>query len=159
MDVERDWMLEAIEESRRSPMTATAFAVGAIIVASSGEELVRAHSRQSDPHDHAEEAAFARLRERVRVRLEESPLVGATLYSSLEPCSRRSSRPVTCTQLVLDSGIRRVVIAAREPDLFVDCEGVEILTAAGVEVVELEEMAGLVRAVNHHLDWPTPVRH
>jgi len=43
-----------------------------------------------------------------------------------------------CTQLILDAGIQRVVIAAREPALFVaDPQGYELLIAAGVEVVEL----------------------
>ncbi|MFJ4923468.1 hypothetical protein [Streptomyces sp. NPDC088725] len=70
-------------------------------------------------------------------------LQGATLYSSLEPCSERRSRPRTCTRLVLDAGIPRVVIAWREPDLFVvGCEGVELLAAAGVEVVEITRSRG-----------------
>ncbi len=49
-------------------------------------------SRRRDPHDHAEEAATRRAR----------PAAGAppgtTLYSSLEPCSARASRPRTCTR-------------------------------------------------------------
>jgi diaminohydroxyphosphoribosylaminopyrimidine deaminase/5-amino-6-(5-phosphoribosylamino)uracil reductase len=44
-----------------------------------------------------------------------------------------------------------VVIAWREPDLFVNCEGVALLSAAGVEVVELPELADLARAANAHL--------
>jgi diaminohydroxyphosphoribosylaminopyrimidine deaminase/5-amino-6-(5-phosphoribosylamino)uracil reductase len=58
---------------------------------------------------------------------------------------------VACTELVVAAGIARVVIAAREPDLFADCDGVETLAAAGIEVVELAELAGLVRAANAHL--------
>ena len=74
-----------------------------------------------------------------------------TLYSSLEPCTSRRSRPVPCAALVVEAGISRVVLAAREPDLFADCRGVADLRAAGVDVVEVEELAGLVRAVNSHL--------
>jgi diaminohydroxyphosphoribosylaminopyrimidine deaminase/5-amino-6-(5-phosphoribosylamino)uracil reductase len=44
-----------------------------------------------------------------------------------------------------------VVIAWREPDIFVTCEGVALLTAAGVSVVELPEFAAQARAVNGHL--------
>jgi len=41
--------------------------------------------------------------------------------------------------------------AGREPDIFVTCEGVALLTAAGVLVVELAEFAPQARAVNGHL--------
>ena len=42
-----------------------------------------------------------------------------------------SPRPRTCTQLIIASGIGRVVIAWREPSLFVaDCQGYELLERA-----------------------------
>jgi diaminohydroxyphosphoribosylaminopyrimidine deaminase/5-amino-6-(5-phosphoribosylamino)uracil reductase len=44
-----------------------------------------------------------------------------------------------------------VVLAWREPSIFVDCEGVELLTAAGVEVIELPSLAERVKAINAHL--------
>nr|MDT0666433.1 dCMP deaminase [Micromonospora sp. DSM 115978] len=78
-------------------------------------------------------------------------LTGVTIYSSLEPCSARASRPRTCTELILAAGIRRVVFAWREPAVFVDCHGAELLAAGGVEVVELPELAAVVRTVNAHL--------
>lgn len=53
---------------------------------------------------------------------------------------------------MIAAGIPRVVLAWREPDLFVTgCEGVDRLTAAGVRVVELPELAAEARAVNAHL--------
>jgi diaminohydroxyphosphoribosylaminopyrimidine deaminase/5-amino-6-(5-phosphoribosylamino)uracil reductase len=145
---DRDLLLAAVAESRRSPLSDSAYSVGAIVVDAAGRELARGHSRETDHHDHAEEVALARLARGPA----DGPGVGPfTLYSSLEPCTRRRSRPVACTELVLAAGIARVVIAAREPDLFADCDGVETLAHAGVEVVELGELAGLVRAANAHL--------
>jgi diaminohydroxyphosphoribosylaminopyrimidine deaminase/5-amino-6-(5-phosphoribosylamino)uracil reductase len=44
-----------------------------------------------------------------------------------------------------------VVFALREPPLFADCHGAELLERAGVEVLELPELAAGVRAVNAHL--------
>jgi diaminohydroxyphosphoribosylaminopyrimidine deaminase/5-amino-6-(5-phosphoribosylamino)uracil reductase len=44
-----------------------------------------------------------------------------------------------------------VVIAWREPSLFVDGRGYELLTAAGVVVEELPELADDARQVNGHL--------
>jgi diaminohydroxyphosphoribosylaminopyrimidine deaminase/5-amino-6-(5-phosphoribosylamino)uracil reductase len=88
-------------------------------------------------------------------------LSGATLYSTLEPCSQRKSRPRSCTQLILatrsavtggDGGIRRVVVAWREPSLFIeDCQGVELLERAGLEVTELGDFTELAKAPNRHL--------
>ena len=43
------------------------------------------------------------------------------------------------------------MFALREPPLFADCDGAELLARAGVEVVELPALAAEVRAVNAHL--------
>jgi len=75
----------------------------------------------------------------------------ATLYSSLEPCSVRLSRPISCTTLILAAGIRRVVFAWREPEVFVDGRGVEVLNSAQAEVIEVSDLADLARAINRHL--------
>lgn len=139
-----EWMRYAIDLSRRCPPSRTAFSVGAVVVSADGAELSTGFSRDGDPHVHAEESALAKVAS--------VPLAGATLYSTLEPCTRRSSRPLPCTQLILAAGIPRVVIAWREPSLLVpDCEGVEMLSAAGVTVVELAEFAAAARSVNAHL--------
>lgn len=136
-------MLRAIELSHRCPPASGAYAVGAILVAADGHELSRGHSREHDPTEHAEESALAKL------DIARPELATATMYSTLEPCSQRKSRPKTCAQHIIDAGIGRVVIAWREPPLFVaDCQGVEQLIAAGVDVVELTELADLARAAN-----------
>ncbi|MFF4263015.1 deaminase [Streptomyces virginiae] len=140
------WMERAIELSRKCPPAEGAFSVGAIIVGADGKELARGYSRETDAHVHAEESALAKLPE------DDPRLAGATLYSTLEPCSERKSRPLTCTQLILRSPIRRVVIAWREPSLLVaNCIGVETLSVEGVEVVELPSLSLLAREVNKHL--------
>ena len=102
-------------------------------------------SRRRDPHDHAEESAVADLGPGWRAP------PGTTVYSSLEPCSARSSRPRTCTELILAAGVDRVVFAWREPGVFVDGEGAELLRAGGVDVVELPELADAAREPNAHL--------
>ncbi|GGL21301.1 deaminase [Planomonospora parontospora] len=143
---DRDRLRLACELARLCPPSPSAFSVGAVVVAADGTELARGHSREGgDPHVHAEEAALA------KIPVGDPRLPGATVYSSLEPCSVRRSRPRTCTRLIIDSGIRRVVLAWREPVLLADCHGVEELTAAGVTVVELPELADLAREPNAHL--------
>jgi pyrimidine deaminase RibD-like protein len=139
---DRELLARAVALAWRCPPSATAFSVGALVVGADGTVLAEGWSRRSDPHDHAEEAALATL--------DEVP-PGSTVFTSLEPCSARASRPRTCTELILAAGIARVVFAWREPALFVDCDGAERLRAAGVEVVECPELADAAREPNRHL--------
>lgn len=140
----------AIELSRNCPVSASAYSVGAVVAAADGTVLATGYSRESDPKVHAEEAALAKLAPA------EPALAGATLYSSLEPCSSRASRPLSCTRLILDAGIGRVVFAWNEPVLFADCVGAEALRQAGREVVEIPDLAPLVREANAHLPGVEP---
>ncbi|GII77818.1 hypothetical protein Sru01_28000 [Sphaerisporangium rufum] len=142
---DRRYLAEAVALARRCPVSTTAYAVGALIVTAGGQVLATGHSRESDPREHAEEAALA------KITPADPRLATATIYTSLEPCTTRASRPRGCARLIIDAGLRRVVLAWREPDLFADCTGAESLRAAGVEVVELPELAAPARAANAHL--------
>jgi diaminohydroxyphosphoribosylaminopyrimidine deaminase/5-amino-6-(5-phosphoribosylamino)uracil reductase len=146
-DEDRRWMGVAVELAWECPPSAGAYSVGAVIVGADGAELARGFSREGgDPVVHAEESALGKL----------SPgdprLAGATIYSTLEPCSQRKSGPRSCTQLIIAAGLGRVVLAWREPALFVaDCQGYELLRAAGLAVAELPEFAARAQAPNKHL--------
>jgi pyrimidine deaminase RibD-like protein len=142
---DRHWLRVACDLAHLGPPSHAALAVGALIVSADGREISRGHSRESGPHEHAEEAALAKVDPR------DPRLAGATLYSSVEPCSTRRSRPVTCTELILTSGIGRVVFAWHEPPVFVECTGADDLRAAGVTVLEIPELAEAARGPNAHL--------
>lgn len=141
------WLALACDLAAECPPSRTAFSVGAVIVAADGTELARGHSREGDdPVVHAEEAALSKLDPA------DPRLASATVYSSLEPCAHRASRPKPCARLILDAGVRRVVTAWREPDTFVaGADGSGLLTGRGVEVVVLEEYADRAKAPNDHL--------
>ncbi len=136
------WLRQAIELSRRCPPSRTAFAVGAVVVAGDGSVLATGYSREGSEHDHAEEAALAKLDPA------DPRLAGATLYSSLEPCRFRASRPRPCAELIIEAGLRRVVIAWLEPPVFAAGGGGGLLRAAGITVVEIPGLAAEARAVN-----------
>lgn len=146
-----EWMRVAIELAHQCPPSSGAYSVGAVIVGQDGEEISRGYSRETDSHVHAEESALAKLAH------DDPRLKTATIYSTLEPCSQRKSRPHACTQLILAAGIPRVVMAWREPSLFVaDCQGYEMLTDAGVAVVEIPDLAQEAKTPNTHLALGPP---
>jgi pyrimidine deaminase RibD-like protein len=142
---DHELLARAVELARRCPPSASAFSVGALVVDGDGAVLAEGWSRRSDPADHAEESALALLGPGWRAPAD------TTVYSSLEPCSVRSSRPLTCSELIVAARVARVVFAWREPSIFVEGHGAERLRAAGIEVVELPELADAARETNHHL--------
>ncbi len=142
---DRHWLQQAVGLSRRCPPSQTAFSVGAILVSAAGSVLGTGFSRERGPADHAEEVALDRA---AQARAGRAELAAATLYSSLEPCLRRASRPVSCARLINAAGIGRVVIAWLEPPVFVPGGGAAWLRDQGVRVVELPELAAAARAVN-----------
>jgi len=142
--LDRRWLNSAIELSRQSPRTHTRYAVGALVVDHAGVVRATGYTGETVPREHAEEVALAKLAGRI-------DLSQATIYSSLEPCTARRSRPLSCTGAILAAGIARVVFAMREPLLFADCHGVELLRQGGLEVVEVGELAHLVAEINNHV--------
>jgi len=139
---DRGWLARAVDLSRCCPPSRTAYAVGAIIVAADGAVLATGYSRETSPHDHAEEVALGKLGPAA------PGLGGATLYSSLEPCRFRASRPRPCAELIIEAGLRRVVIAWLEPPVLAAGGGAVLLRAAGITVVEIPGLAADARAVN-----------
>ena len=139
---DRGWLRQAIELSRRCPPSPSAFC---------GRRGDRGRRRHGHGHRLLAGARPARPRGgggAGQARPGDPRLAGATLYSSLEPCRFRASRPRPCAELIIAAGLRRVVIAWLEPPLFAQGGGAELLRSAGVTVVEVPELAAEARAVN-----------
>ena len=66
---------------------------------------------------------------------EKSILPKSTLYVNLEPCSHHGKTP-PCTDLIIASGIKTVVVSTADPNPLVAGKGIEALRAAGIEVIE-----------------------
>lgn len=118
-------MLRAVELSRRGfGRAAPNPCVGALIVRG-GEVLAQGwHDFYGGPH--AECAALADAAQK-GVSLE-----GAAMLVTLEPCNHHGKTP-PCTEAILASGIRRVIIGARDTSPKA-CGGAERLRAAGLTV-------------------------
>ncbi len=101
---------------------------------------------------HAERRALADCRNRG-----ESP-AGATLYVTLEPCCHHGKTP-PCTDAVLEAGISRVVVGAKDINPLVGGKGIAILRARGVKVTEgvlREECEKQNRIFFHYIREHTP---
>lgn len=90
---------------------------------------------------HAEVEAFNAVHPNDRHLLPE-----ATWYVSLEPCNHFGKTP-PCTDLILSSGVRRVVVGAQDPNPLVAGSGIKRLRAEGIEVIT-DVLTGECRALN-----------
>jgi diaminohydroxyphosphoribosylaminopyrimidine deaminase/5-amino-6-(5-phosphoribosylamino)uracil reductase len=97
--------------------------VGALVVR--GRRIVGRgfHRRAGLPH--AEILALNQAGRRAR---------GATLYVTLEPCCHLEKRTPPCVPAVVESGVRRIVIAMRDPNPRVKGKGIAALRRAGLSV-------------------------
>lgn len=98
--------------------------VGAVLV--KNNKIIAEGWHQKAGEDHAERAALKKAGESAR---------GATLYVTLEPCCHYGKTP-PCTDIIIESGVSRVVAAVRDPFPKVSGEGFNILNKAGIQVVE-----------------------
>src|SRR6185437_5112819 len=106
--------------------------VGAVIVCDG--EIVGEGWYEYANVEHAEPIALAQAGERAR---------GATLYVTLEPCNHQGRTP-PCSLAVIDAGIARVVVGARDPNPKA-AGGIETLLDAGIAVELLDDRRALVQ--------------
>jgi diaminohydroxyphosphoribosylaminopyrimidine deaminase/5-amino-6-(5-phosphoribosylamino)uracil reductase len=116
-------MAEAVELAVRGlGHTAPNPAVGCVLV-KAGRVVGRGYHRRAGLA-HAEAEALRDAGRRAR---------GATAYVTLEPCSHHGRTP-PCADALIDAGVARVVVGARDPNLSVGGKGLKRLRAAGVDV-------------------------
>lgn len=96
--------------------------VGSVIVNENRIVGVGTHLKAGEPH--AEIHALRMAGEKAR---------GGTIYVTLEPCSHHG-RTGPCAVAIVEAGIKKVVIAALDPNPLVSGRGVRILEDAGIEV-------------------------
>ncbi|MCR5747594.1 MAG: bifunctional diaminohydroxyphosphoribosylaminopyrimidine deaminase/5-amino-6-(5-phosphoribosylamino)uracil reductase RibD [Lachnospiraceae bacterium] len=121
--------------------------VGAVIV-KEGKVLAEGyHHKYGELH--AERDAISKLNESAD---------GATIFVTLEPCCHHGKQP-PCTEAIVDSGIKKVVIGSRDPNPLVAGKGVSYLREHGVEVEEdflREECDALNPVFFHYITHKTP---
>ena len=129
--------------------------VGCLLLSSTGEVVGEGfHERAGGPH--AEVLALAAAGSRAG---------GATAVLTLEPCNHVGRTP-PCSEALITAGVRRVVVAVRDP-WPPAAGGIERLRAAGVDAIDLSELNTPVDAVLDAVDaaedvnrvWLTATRH
>lgn len=133
---DRRFMTRALELARAQlGRTSPNPSVGCVIV--SDGAIIGEGATGKGGRPHAEEIALEIAGERAE---------GATAYVTLEPCNQRSGGAFACSQLLLGSGVARVVIACPDPHPL-GAHGADRLSASGV-IVE----TGLMRAEAERLN-------
>lgn len=96
--------------------------VGALIVKDGTVVGKGYHRKFGGPH--AEVFALRQAKHRAR---------GSTLYVNLEPCCYYGKTP-PCTDLIIASGVKRVIIGMKDPNPLVAGKGIRRLRAANIDV-------------------------
>lgn len=123
-DSDERFMARAIEIARaRLGKTAPNPSVGCVLVRDGA--IIAEGVTGDGGRPHAEEIALRALGATAK---------GACAYVTLEPCSARSGGSLSCSQLLVEAGISRVVVACEDPHPL-GAHGTSRLGASGVEVL------------------------
>ena len=122
--IHRKWMRRVINlASLGTGMTSPNPLVGAVILNKEGK-LISEGFHQKAGMPHAEAMAFNNLKQDPQ---------GGTLYVNLEPCCHQGKTP-PCVEKIISSGLKKVFVSIKDPDIRVSGRGIEILRNAGIEV-------------------------
>ncbi|HKO59328.1 MAG TPA: bifunctional diaminohydroxyphosphoribosylaminopyrimidine deaminase/5-amino-6-(5-phosphoribosylamino)uracil reductase RibD [Thermoanaerobaculia bacterium] len=126
---DRKWMKLAVEQARLSPGEGREKPppkVGAVVV-KDGELLAAAHRSEGEVGRHAEYVALEE-------KLKEASIAGATVYTTLEPCTDRNDPKRACVDRLIERKVKRVVFGMVDPDPKIRGNGIRKLRDANIEV-------------------------
>ena len=156
MSGHEQFMRRALKEADNCEPVQTAFCVGCVLVVRlpAHEPIILAtgYSRELPGNTHAEANALAKARSLSESQIAalfpsntpiptiDSLLSHTDVYTTLEPCSVRTSGLPPCADALIRANVKRCIIGVGEPDDFVKCEGATRLRNAGTEIIWLPNL-------------------
>jgi pyrimidine deaminase RibD-like protein len=128
---DRQFMEITIDAARSSKGNIHDPRVGAVAVLN-GQEIDRGYRGEFEPGQHAEFVLLGK-------HLENAALAGATVYTTLEPCTERNPPKIGCVDRLIQRRVSRVVIGMLDPNPLVRGNGWMKLRKAGIRVAVIEE--------------------
>jgi diaminohydroxyphosphoribosylaminopyrimidine deaminase/5-amino-6-(5-phosphoribosylamino)uracil reductase len=123
VNIDQEFMVKALSNAKKGQYSTWPNPkVGCVVT--KNERVIAEGWHQWAGQEHAEQMALADA---------SIDFKGATMYVTLEPCSHQG-KTGPCVDLILKSGIRRVVCASLDPNPIVNGAGIKKLKASGIEV-------------------------
>ena len=124
--IDTNWMQQAIEIAQQGLGNVEPNPMVGCVIANQEQLLAQGYHEQFG-QAHAEVNALASVPS-------DADLSQASMYVTLEPCCHHGKTP-PCTTAIINAGIKRVVVATTDPNGQVNGGGIELLKAAGIEVL------------------------
>jgi pyrimidine deaminase RibD-like protein len=138
---DRRFMEEAIVEARKSKSQKYDPKVGAVICRDD-HQLASGYRGERGDGMHAEASALEKMGDS---RL----AVGATIFTTLEPCTVRTRQRIPCADLLVKRRVRRVVIGMLDPNHDIRGEGQWQLEDARIEIGYFDsDLVQTIKAMN-----------
>ena len=97
-----------------------------VVVVKDGRILAECYRGQKDPGDHAEFTALEK-------ELADEIIAGATIYTTLEPCTTRKHPKISCAERLRERKVARVVVGMLDPNEKICGRGIGLLREANIE--------------------------
>lgn len=130
---ELGWMRRAVDLGKKSipePGRSNPPPKVGVVIVKDGDLVGESFRGEHGPGIHAE---YGLIR-----ALGDQDLAGATIYTTLEPCSRRNDPKRPCVEHVIDRSVATVLIGMYDPNPVIYREGWKRLRDAGIELRDFE---------------------